>query len=398
MLYALEKFWSAFALRGWFRQIEVHFDSKIPQDKPVLFACNHPNSAVDFMLVNHVVKKDLHVLVRGDVFKKSFLNAIFRSMKMIPVYRMQDGFHTLRGNNSSFQECFDLFNKNGHVLIFSEGLCLREKHLRPLKKGTARLALDYVDRPSSKELLIVPVGINYTYHAAFRKRAMVQFGEPFPAIRFLETYRNNKAEGLKQLTGLLQAKLQEKVIDLGRDENVIRALKYQLRLKRLYDKMGTFPLVRKSQTYFQQEKKISEQRDFPDPGPEKIRQLARFEGVFASRLSAMVPAMLFTPFLILAALWVAIPVLLVAAILKFLIRDRIFEATVWVIGTGVFALLGHHIAMVVLLINAEWQAALPWAFFPLVIFPAIASYDAWERVYKSFLKEKAKRLINPSPR
>ena len=60
---------------------------------------------------------------------------------MLPVYRVSEGVENLENNYTTFDACQKIFKKNKIVLIFSEGRCINEWHLRPLKKGTARLAL-----------------------------------------------------------------------------------------------------------------------------------------------------------------------------------------------------------------------------------------------------------------
>ena len=57
--------------------------------------------------------------------------------------------------------------------IFSEGKCINEWHLRPLKKGTARLAISSWEENIPLEVL--PVGINYSSFRRFGKNVYYQF-------------------------------------------------------------------------------------------------------------------------------------------------------------------------------------------------------------------------------
>jgi 1-acyl-sn-glycerol-3-phosphate acyltransferase len=81
-------------------------------------------------------------LARGDAFKNKFISRVLTKLKMFPVYRVSEGVENLNSNYETFESCKNLFRKNGIVLIFSEGKCINEWHLRPLKKGTARLAIN----------------------------------------------------------------------------------------------------------------------------------------------------------------------------------------------------------------------------------------------------------------
>src|ERR1035437_4545279 len=94
---------------------------------------------------------------------------------MLPVYRISEGAENLEHNYTTFSACIDIFKKNGIVLIFSEGLCKNEWHLRSLKKGTARLAISAWQQ--GIPLKVLPLGINYSSFRIFGKNAILNFGE-----------------------------------------------------------------------------------------------------------------------------------------------------------------------------------------------------------------------------
>ena len=70
-------------------------------------------------------------------------------------------------NYETFAACKEIFKKDGIVLIFSEGRCINEWHLRSLMKGTARLAISSWE--DGIELVILPTGINYQSFNVFGK-------------------------------------------------------------------------------------------------------------------------------------------------------------------------------------------------------------------------------------
>lgn len=104
---------------------------------------------------------------------------------MLPVYRPTEGVENLAENYKTFEACIELFKRNQIVLIFSEGLCVNEWHLRLLKKGTARLA--YRCQQENIPLKILPVGINYSSFKRFGKNLFVNFGNIFTANDFDKT-------------------------------------------------------------------------------------------------------------------------------------------------------------------------------------------------------------------
>ena len=95
--------------------------------------------------------------------------------------------------------------------MFSEGICVQEKRLQKLRKGTARLAFG-AEEKYSLDVNIVPVGINYTYPASFRKEVMINFHDSFSIKELTELYREHPAKALLVFNEKCNAGLQEEVI------------------------------------------------------------------------------------------------------------------------------------------------------------------------------------------
>ncbi|HLG38212.1 MAG TPA: 1-acyl-sn-glycerol-3-phosphate acyltransferase [Chitinophagaceae bacterium] len=142
---------------------------------PVLLACNHPNSFLDGVILDVLFEKPLYSLARGDVFKKPIYIKLLQSLNLLPVYRISEGAVHLPINYNTFNNCKAIFQQNGIVIIFSEGKCINEWHLRPLKKGTARLAISCWKE--NIRLRVLPVGINYSSFRRFGKNMFINFGE-----------------------------------------------------------------------------------------------------------------------------------------------------------------------------------------------------------------------------
>lgn len=141
----------------------------------MLLACNHPNSFLDGVILDTLFEQPLWSLVRGDVFRKPFYGKLLRSLNLLPVYRTSEGAENLSSNYETFDDCISIFKKDGIVIIFSEGKCINEWHLRSLKKGTARLAL--ASWNENIPLRVLPVGINYSSFRRFGKNVFINFGE-----------------------------------------------------------------------------------------------------------------------------------------------------------------------------------------------------------------------------
>jgi 1-acyl-sn-glycerol-3-phosphate acyltransferase len=83
----------------------------------------------------------------------------------VDVHRIQDGgYQNLKQNYDTIAASNKALREKRTIMILAEGRCIHEKRLRPLKKGTARLALGALEAdPSLDEVYIVPVGVNYTH-------------------------------------------------------------------------------------------------------------------------------------------------------------------------------------------------------------------------------------------
>lgn len=143
-------------------------------DGPLLLAANHPNSFLDAVILDILFKKPIWSLARGDVFKKPFYIKLLTMLKILPVFRTSEGVENLDVNYKTFDACRDIFRNKGVVLVFSEGKCINEWHLRSLKKGTARLAVG--SWQEDIDLKVLPVGINYSSFRRFGKNVFLNFG------------------------------------------------------------------------------------------------------------------------------------------------------------------------------------------------------------------------------
>lgn len=147
---------------------------------PVLIAANHPNSFLDAVIIDVLFQRPVWSLARGDVFRGKMIRRLLNAVKILPVYRRSEGVENLQENYRTFEDCIRLFENNEQVLIFSEGKCINEWHLRPLLKGTARLAFQAWDR--GIPLTVLPTGINYDSFRSFGKIVQIGLGDPIQPL------------------------------------------------------------------------------------------------------------------------------------------------------------------------------------------------------------------------
>lgn len=176
MLYRIVKAYAKIALHIYCRKVVINKPEWLEAKGPLLLACNHPNSFLDGMILATLFQQKVYSLARGDAFRKPWHGKVLRWMHLLPVYRTSEGVENLEHNYTTFEACKKVFKENGIVLIFSEGRCINEWHLRPLRKGTARLATSAWEE--GIELTVLPVGLNYNPFRNFGKNVFLNFGQP----------------------------------------------------------------------------------------------------------------------------------------------------------------------------------------------------------------------------
>lgn len=176
MLYTILKFIVRLELLIFCRRVEIDKPQELRRKGPLLLAFNHPNSFLDAIIIDIFFDEPVWSLARGDAFKGNLVKKILHGVKILPVYRTSEGVENLSENYKTFNDCIAIFKNNGLVQIFSEGKCVNEWHLRPLKKGTARLAIQAWEQ--GIPLTVLPLGINYSSFERFGKNVFIHFGEP----------------------------------------------------------------------------------------------------------------------------------------------------------------------------------------------------------------------------
>lgn len=200
LAYHLLKYYVDCAFKCYYR---VRFIGKaqLNLNEPLIFAPNHQNALMDALAVLCSWKWQPVFLARSDIFSGRFLIKALTFIKMLPVYRMRDGFSTLQQNDATFTKTMDVFNNRNGLVILPEGSHLAKKRLRPLKKGIARIAFQAEEASGyNLGIKIVPVGLDYENYRIIGSKLLVSFGKPLPVKPYLELYRENPALAYNALT------------------------------------------------------------------------------------------------------------------------------------------------------------------------------------------------------
>jgi 1-acyl-sn-glycerol-3-phosphate acyltransferase len=224
LLYQFLKILSRLAMLVWCRRILINKPQLLKENGPLLIACNHPNSFLDSVILDTLFQQPVWNLARGDAFKNKKINKILAALKILPVYRTSEGSENVPENYKTFEDCISIFRHNGVVAIFSEGKCTNEWHLRPLKKGTARLAIKAWEE--GIPLKVLPVGINYSSFSRFGKNIFLNFGEIITA----NDLDLKMSEGLRHqsFNDKLRTQLEKLVFEIPKTDPQAQATKLEI--------------------------------------------------------------------------------------------------------------------------------------------------------------------------
>ncbi len=204
----------------FYRKIIILGRENINPDDPLIFAPNHQNALMDALAVLYTHKGQPIFLARADIFKKKFIASILYVLKILPVYRIRDGFSSLKGNDEIFQKTIDVFkNKNG-LVILPEGDHKGFRRLRQLKKGICRVAFQAEEASDYKlNIKIIPVGIEFSNYSRYRQVLTVVYGKPIDVSAYYELYRENEEKALNTLKKRLSDEMKRIMVHIESEED-----------------------------------------------------------------------------------------------------------------------------------------------------------------------------------
>jgi 1-acyl-sn-glycerol-3-phosphate acyltransferase len=226
LLFSILKFPARLAFYIYCRHIRISHKEMLELDGPLLIAANHPNSFFDAIILTTLFKKPVYSLARGDAFKHPFIAKLLVSLNILPVYRVTEGVENLEHNYTTFDKCREIFKQKGIVLIFCEGRCINEWHLRPLMKGTARLALSSWEE--GIPLKVLPTGINYSSFVSFGKNIELGFGNCITAADVPTD--NGHGKSIASFNAQLNASLKQLVKEIDRNDRALIKSSFHVRV------------------------------------------------------------------------------------------------------------------------------------------------------------------------
>jgi len=192
----------------YYRRVIVLGRNHINPDHHHIFAPNHQNALMDALAVLFTQKGQLIFLARADIFKKKFIASLMYYFKILPVYRIRDGYSSLKENDEIFNKTIDVLrNKNG-LVILPEGDHAGFRRLRQLKKGICRIAFQSEQASDyNLNIRIIPVGLEFTNYHRFRQVLTVVYGKPIEVSEYTDLYNNSPEKALNELRSRLTSEM-----------------------------------------------------------------------------------------------------------------------------------------------------------------------------------------------
>ncbi|MBO9614523.1 MAG: 1-acyl-sn-glycerol-3-phosphate acyltransferase [Dyadobacter sp.] len=236
MFYYFSRFLVRLALPIYLRKLcVVNFD-KLPKGAPLLLASNHPDSFFDAVVIGSVLEQPIHTLTRGDVFRKKAAAFWLRQINLIPVFRGSEGRQYVKNHDVTAQESHDALKKGDAVVVFSEGICVNEWRLRPLGKGTARMAYKiWYGDDALQSMKVIPTGLNYENFRGPGKRVSLNFGEAIAADD-IQTSPQEYEKWLREFNEILDRKMNGEILTISND---LPKAEQQRHLNAFFDQCAT---------------------------------------------------------------------------------------------------------------------------------------------------------------
>ena len=206
-------------LQCYFRKVEVTGKEKIPKGKSVILVGNHPSAFMEPILLACWLRRPLHFMIRGDMWKKKGMTFLLDGIHGVPVYRKSEGYTSADANKRTFDRCVELITNNQLLLIFAEGSHQLVRRLRGLKKGTARIALQAMNENPENEVYVVPVGAIFNAPLLLRRDVHISIGKPVPLREHIS--KKSPAESLNQITHVIKESLSKELPSLDESEELL---------------------------------------------------------------------------------------------------------------------------------------------------------------------------------
>lgn len=387
-MYHLLKAIVSFVFRFCFQKIIIIDRDKIPKDKACLVVCNHPSGFLEPCVLACYVGVPLYFLVRGDIFENRILRWLLERTHQIPIFRFRDGMSAMKKNKDSIHFVINVLKKKKHLLIFAEGSTKQVRYIRPLQKGTAKIAYEVLKENPEMELDIVPIGMTLTKPANFRGQVIVKVGDPIDARAYYDGFMESPPQTIRQLTKDIKDRMVDLVPHIENKNNsgiLDQVLEMHPRFERpksafpivIYHDIGVFSVIDQASQYVQTLEDSSEELS------NNIHKIEPYLSAEVSNKSAdMIKiVLLFIPALIGFVLC-GIPAFLAKRFSDSKVKEVEFYTSIWLAASLGFYFIYFIIVLIFFLFFFGKIGLLYILILPILGMISIHWLDSWRRLMK----------------
>ena len=103
--YQIGRFWVNASYRYiYYRNVLVRGRHRFKSTDPIIFAPNHQNALMDALVFVTSLRQQPIFLARADIFQGGIITWILNFLKIMPVYRIRDGYENLGKNTEVFDQ------------------------------------------------------------------------------------------------------------------------------------------------------------------------------------------------------------------------------------------------------------------------------------------------------
>ena len=220
LFYLLLKKYAEFWHNIFYRKVIVYGKDNLDFSVPTILAPNHQNALMDAMAIICTLDRQLVFLARADIFRKKLVASILYRLKILPVYRIRDGFENLKQNDDTFHDTLRVMQHRNGLVILPEGSHDVYRRLRQLKKGICRIAFQTAEGTNFKdEINIVPVGLDYSHYWHFRQVLTVVYGHPIHVSEYYQSFRENPNRAIVELRDRLSSGMKKVMVHIENDQD-----------------------------------------------------------------------------------------------------------------------------------------------------------------------------------
>ena len=232
-------------LRKAFRRYKVVGQENIPQNAACIFGANHTNTLMDALVLLSMNSEKKVFIARGDIFKKPFIAKLMHFCRILPIYRIRDGFKSVKDNNAEIiDKAADVIHDNVKLFLYPEASHRTKHSLKQLSKGIFHIALKANEQfGHEKPIYLVPTGIDYGDYFRYRSTALINFGKPINVTEYVNQHKDENEAVIRKLESIATNSINDKLKDINCNFNDIKSQITADLFNYVYETTGRKPII-----------------------------------------------------------------------------------------------------------------------------------------------------------